>query len=309
MITLSVSVPSRAAVRNDRIAWATMTTNRLDLYSNDQYDLSTFAPTGGHRRTIGDCVTNDDYGRTFACSGWAHLSFSNDGRRMAWSTANANDHGGELVVAAGDGSAPHVVGHIGELDVLGSLSPDGNRLAYVRLQAPGPGGAGASLGAILTSNVDGGGVRVLYRGSDGRAPAWTPNGRRLLFTRGNTIWSMTLGGTDLRRVARGSLPVPSRDGRHFAYLSNGAIFVAALDGHGARRVPLRGLSGTVDETVFAPDGKRLAFAEGCDSSDGQGPAECLYTVSLGGGRPRRVAQTAGGYFPPDELGLAWRAQR
>ncbi len=80
--------------------------------------------------------------------------------------------------------------------------------------------------AIFTVHPDGSGLRRLTSGNYDAAPAWSPNGRRIAFTRGVDIWMMDAWGHHLHRVTTSpafeGLPTWSPDGKTLAFISNRA---------------------------------------------------------------------------------------
>ena len=114
-------------------------------------------------------------------------------------------------------------------------------------------------------NADGSRQLRLVRG--GREPLWSPDGRRLAFTRGQgggSVYVVNVDGSEERNVTHG--PVRdfawSPDGRRIAFDSardgNSEIYVVNADGSGLRRLtrnPAHDLA-----PAWSPDGRRIAFA-------------------------------------------------
>jgi Tol biopolymer transport system component len=179
---------------------------------------------------------------------YAQPSWSPDGTRLVF--ARALGPAGAVVTAGADGKHIRRLSKTGALSQV-SLSPDGRRIAYVSrgrafvMQSSGKGrhavGSGADFawsrdgeelafagsavgGPIQVVRADGSGRRRVTSGRFDHAPAWSPEGRRLAFTR-----SARVGGADF-------------------------LYVVAADGTGLQRLGPQGAS-----PAWSPDGARLAF--------------------------------------------------
>ena len=62
---------------------------------------------------------------------------------------------------------------------------------------------------IAVVHADGRGFRMLTRQAGDSGPAWSPRGRRLVFSRGGDLYAIGADGTGLRRLTRG--PGSDRD--------------------------------------------------------------------------------------------------
>jgi len=139
-------------------------------------------------------------------------------------------------------------------------TPDGRQITTVKTIG----------GEIVSTNVDRSGTSdVLYRDAEVQASpsSWSPDGRLLLFTRGEDIWTLTLPE---KRVApyvqtqfREMAAIASPDGRWAAYTSNESgrfeVFVQALR-TGGQRWPISRAGG--NEPVWARDSRELYFRQG-----------------------------------------------
>ena len=114
-------------------------------------------------------------------------------------------------------------------------------------------------------NADGSRQRRLMR--RGRQPLWSPDGRRLAFTRGQgggSVYVVNADGSGERNLTRG--PVRdfawSPDGRKIAFDSvrdgNSEIYVVNADGSGQRRLTRN--AGARPRSAWSPDGRKIAFA-------------------------------------------------
>lgn len=191
--------------------------------------------------------------------------WSPDGRRIAFLA------GTRLAIADADGRNHR---RLPPLAPLGSRwrhpqsvawSPDGRRLAFVRALR---GGEAPPFG-LFTVRTDGTDLRLLVRGGprfpDLDDPAWSPDGRRIGFTRSQQrIDAVRPDGTD-GRVLYGRLLETivaqmdwAPDGRRIAFEieppdGEHVVHVLRLGGR-PRRI------GVGFSPAWAPDGRRLAFA-------------------------------------------------
>jgi Tol biopolymer transport system component len=149
-----------------------------------------------------------------------------------------------------------------------AYSPDGRWIAYA--VPPGRG----RRGGLRLARADGTHRRVLTRntlGADG-APAWSPDGRTLVFHRyvsgeGSfeaTLYTIRRDGTGRRRLARGLFPAWSRNGE-IAFVRQISATVPFTDGIHALRSDGRGLRRLTQDSrdgapSWSPGGTRLAFS-------------------------------------------------
>jgi TolB protein len=141
-----------------------------------------------------------------------------------------------------------------------SLSPDQRRIAIAK---PGAG--------IYVINVRTGRAKRLTRSEADEAPAWSPDGRQILFHRQVTatnwdIFSVRPTGGPLRRLTRDPgqqlHPAWSPDGRKVAFAQqdptgNWVIYTMNRDGSDRERVTSE--KDSSQDPVWSPDGTRLAF--------------------------------------------------
>ena len=217
-------------------------------------------------------------------------AFSPSGDLLAF-TRDPDEEHSELWVSAPDGSgARRLVGSAGKGDYVTSpaWSPDGTVIVFTHITIDNKIGLVSKLELVDRS---GGARRMLIetkpRGVESIAdPAWTPDGRRLLYTRtrakpdGNYAFELRSVAADgsgdalfLRDAASAAF---SPDGTRIAYSDsstangetcgsdecypNGELAVANADGSGRRSL----FKSESDESTpsWSPDGARIAFTSG-----------------------------------------------
>jgi hypothetical protein len=270
--------------------------------------IQTLSPQGGGLRRIGSCSDENDFGDPIYCENWHRISYSPDGRRLAWDLLTRP--GNEVIAFANaDGHSVHLIDHgAGENDSQPTFSPRGDRIAYVR-------GDVGSEGQIVTSNLVGGDVRTVTTTVTGYARVWAPNGKTIVFVHNEDIWSVAAGGGVPRRIIRGGQdPDFSPSGHLLVDLNNGgfvqtfgSLFISRADGSHRHRVPTSGkCCRLVQSVVFSPGGRRLAF--GMLSND---DAEKLVvaTLPVGGGRPRAIETRSTAFSGGFTDSLSWQPLR
>jgi Tol biopolymer transport system component len=209
--------------------------------------------------------------------------WSPDGARIAFT-----ENGTTMVIrASGTGPPRFVTG--GDAP---SWSPDSSRLAVARgnqvwvARANGRGAWRVSRGEPFSE----------FSGVSGR-PAWTPDGRRIFFSRkhldpGQLMVVPASGGrsrrlTPLNRLAE-SNPAWSPDGRTIAFTGTvegerggSAVYLIRADGSQMRRLtPSAWLTA---EPTWSPDGRRVLFMRWIK------PTWVLFAMSAAGGKATRIA--------------------
>ncbi len=206
-------------------------------------------------------------------------------------------------------------------DALPSVSPDGRLIAFVSDR----GGRGE---AIWVVNARSGRLQRLHRPLDHplRAIQWSPNGSRLAFGGGPSVYVVAAGGGNVRRIARGSDPQWVSP-RALALNSDGLVQVYDLSGRRVSRtvgmlhsVSARGeltvLNNRID-VVSASSGRRRALVRGVSAAwNPQGTLLAYDTATPPtirlldrDGRIRVLARgyRLGGYWALDGRSLlAWR---
>ena len=141
---------------------------------------------------------------------------------------------------------------------------------------------------------------VLIRLTVGSSPAWSPDGRRLVFERDGVIHLIDVNGSNEAQLGAGSSPAWSPDGRRLAFTSAEGISVMNADGsaiktlisHLFRDDTYKQWDMGVGKPAWAPDGSHIAF-EHLGDGDLQ-PAQ-VYVMNADGSNPRRVSASLGGY--------------
>jgi Tol biopolymer transport system component len=161
------------------------------------------------------------------------------------------------------------------------FSPSGHRLAYAE--------SGPRQGILLTrpdcrwrkggSSPPCSRLRRLTRGNDS-SPAWSPNGKRIAFVRGQRIFTIRVSGGGPRFLARGAQPDWSSKGALVFTGRRDALRIREPGGR-VRTLPVRG-----SEPSWAPGGERLAFL--ADEPDAERTA--VYTINADGAALRKLAE-------------------
>jgi Tol biopolymer transport system component/tRNA A-37 threonylcarbamoyl transferase component Bud32 len=198
----------------------------------------------------------------------AHLSFSRDGRRMAYVQQLTT---GRLKVVRFDPAREAVVSEPKQIlqsakgAARPSLSPDGQWLAFNSTEQEEE---------LWIASADGSGLRQLTNsGYHNRGPRWSPDGKQIAFfsTRSGEweIWTTDLNGSEFRQLTRlagnnVAWPVWSADGKHLAYTLFGlnTFVIDASKSWDAQTVeklpPYPGAGQMFNGWNWSPDGHMLA---------------------------------------------------
>ena len=160
-----------------------------------------------------------------------------------------------------------------------NYSPDRSSLAFVAPDAAG-------VPQIWTRQAAGGTSIQVTRGAAAASrPRWMSTDRILFALAGQGIWTVAIGGTPTRLIERGTNPNVSRDGRFVVFEDQRAIWIAAADGSGIRKV-----EGTTPlfypvprSPAISPDGSTIVFFQA-----ELGPNGDFWTIPSAGGTPARL---------------------
>ena len=200
---------------------------------------------------------------------------------------------------------------------LAAFGGQNGRIAFTR--SHGPLSGSTTTLQIHTANPDGSGMTAITSTSPSRYPAWSPNGARIAFARGNSLLTVDQNGANQQTVLTWTDAVGAID-----WSPDGARLVVELpvcDSQGECRLDIHTLNangtGLTDVTpdVFddrnpswSPDGTRIAF----DSTKGEGNQD-IYTVLLDGSDQVRLttdaSTDANPDWSPDGAKLAFESNR
>jgi Tol biopolymer transport system component len=168
-------------------------------------------------------------------------------------------------------------------------SPNGGSIAFVSKRE--------GYAHIYVMKADGSDIRRLTSGNtDDSRPSWSPDGRRIVFSRGGALFSIAPGGGAMQRVGRAlsgnaNDPAWSPDGKLIAFdyrrpgFSIREIWVVRPDGSGAHAVTRLGHTSSLP--AWSPDGERLAFQSDTRSTNSE-----IYSIGLDGAGLRRLTRSS-----------------
>lgn len=171
-----------------------------------------------------------------------------------------------------------------------------------RLPRYAPSDAGAQ---ILSASVRGGEQRLLVRGTSLAAGvALSRNGKRIAFVRkgpgGPAVWVSRADGRGARRLARGTHPGWSPDGRWVVFLGGRRLMTVRVDGSELRELVRAERSSDV-QPVWSPAGGWIAYVAPISSSGSFVPAAHSPAASR-----RWAARTPGSLSVGPRTDGAWR---
>ena len=219
--------------------------------------------------------------------------------------------GNQIFTVEADGNDLFQVTHLHDASTP-DWSPDGRWIAFSRNEC--------SIALIHPDGTDLQKIPSQTPGGCETDPAFTPNGRRLVFerfdpaTNDDAIWIMHVDGSDRRRLGTGPLggaatPEVSPDGRTVSFLTGNKddlteIWAVSIRGGDSWQVT-PALWGMTFKHDWAPDGSRIVVSDNAGNPDR--PVNLLTIRPNGTGllyltdfqRPSRRA-LAGGYSPDGE---------
>jgi eukaryotic-like serine/threonine-protein kinase len=188
-----------------------------------------------------------------------HPSFSRDGARLVF------ERDRRLWIAGGDGAGAREVAGIPQkyygIPWMAAISPDGSRIAYFRSEA-GPNGD------FWIVPADGGEPRQLTNDlREGSWPAWTPDGRLLVFSSSRagsrTLWQIRPDGGKPEALTTGAgeddEPAISPDGTRLMFTNTRNTWELRIRDPGGIERRLLERRGEILFPLFSPDGRRVAF--------------------------------------------------
>jgi len=217
-------------------------------------------------------------------------SWSPDGTRIAYDSWHAGVEEFDIWTMNADGSGKRRVTTSPLRDTMPAWSPTGDWIAFTRKRAR------SSAEDVWLIRPDGTGERLYARG--GAGGAWSPDGRRLVYSRGGELYMGSRRLTRTRAYEAASAGAWSPDGRRILYTrwpvgAFGDIYVLDLRTGKSRRLTKARADDT--DASWSPDGKRIVF-----DSTRDGNRE-VYVMDADGSGLRNVSRN-----PADDWADTWR---
>jgi Tol biopolymer transport system component len=227
-------------------------------------------------------------------------AWSADGTKIAYRC-------GVICIANADGSNRDAFTATGPVADDPAWSPDGQRIVFSRSTSTACLNSFSCGDDIYVVNADGTGLTPLTTDAAwDYAPAWSPDGLKIAFTRRtcgfceDQIYTINPDGTGLAQLTAAGLQYRqaswSPDGSKLAVASNhdgnfdSEIYIVNRDGSGKRRITYSSGSFIIaEQPAWSPDGERIAFLwEAPGLCDGNDCGNEIFTVATDGTDFRRV---------------------
>jgi Tol biopolymer transport system component len=126
-------------------------------------------------------------------------------------------------------------------------------------------------------------VQLTNDPAEDRLPTWSKDGTMIAFSRsdaaGTSIWTMAADGSGAHRVTEGGTPQWSPDGRRLVYQAGATVFVINADGTDQVQVITEATIGLlINGPTWSGDAQRIVFV----GSTGKGKGSDVYSVALDG---------------------------
>ena len=263
------------------------------LVSGTQYKLYLVPSFGGNERKIAEIRLPEEVGWWFRAASWLP-----DGKGMVIADRVGTD--GEvyslysLFLETGEKRRLTGGSVLGDIDP--AVSPDGSAVAFVRRTEPATHSGKLCLQRLTRDRSPLGDPIPLYSGPlDARGPAWTADGREIVFQSGwfklPFLARMNSNGGDPVRMAFAGefagFPAISLSGNRLSFVRNKVdidIWAVMLGRRGGTQKKRWGGSSTYLDHVprFSPDGRRVAFISN------RGGAQALWISDADGSRAVRL---------------------
>lgn len=199
-------------------------------------------------------------------------------------------------------------------EVAPSFSPDGTQIAFAWTGDPATGSKGFDLYLKVVGSEKV--LRLTHHPSEWVTPAWSPDGTEIAFHRlagaDTGLYIIPALGGPERKLRSTNIPDKlsfrgqastiswSSDGKWIAYVDSvpSTLNLLSVESLASRRIPLTANCVQEGMPAFSHHGTQLAYLCSLDSRE-----TGIYTVTIGGGTPKRIARLPGGL----QSGIAWTA--
>jgi len=208
----------------------------------------------------------------------------------------------DIFVQNADGSGIKQITNTSQYEQNPSLSPDGLYIAYSAM-------AGSSR-QIFIMDSDGSDVRQITNSGFNTMPSWSPDGTKLIFTRGQNsdsipdLYTINTDGSGLMDITNTSTLREenadwSSDGSRIVYAgsdSNGS-FIYSINPDGSGKTQITTGNGGDNDPEWSPDGSKIAFVRLNSNGTSQ-----IYTMNSDGSGVSKLWQPA---YVSNELSPSW----